>query len=66
MVSLQGQGREKTEIAFLVSASEKLVSDYLAVYEQAQKKPHQLAKLVEEMERVKGLNGDPKKGGQQT
>ena len=66
VVSLQGQGRGETEIAFLVGASEKLVSDYLAVYEQAQKEPHQLSKLVEEMERVKGLHGGPKKGGQQT
>jgi biotin operon repressor len=64
IVSLQEQGRAQPEIAFLVGASEKLVSDYLALYEQAQAKPHQLEKLVEEMARVKGLSGEPKKGGQ--
>ncbi len=63
VVSLQDQGLGQTEIAFLVGASEKLVRDYLAVYEQAQEKPHQLEKLAEEMERVKGLNGGQKKGG---
>ncbi len=64
VVSLREQGMGPSEIAFVVGASEKLVGDYLTVYEQAQEKPHQLAKLVEELARVKGLNGAQKKGGQ--
>jgi len=64
VVSLYKQGQGQTEIAFLVGASEKLVRDYLSLYEQAQEKPHQLEKLAEEMERVTGLKGGQKKGGQ--
>jgi biotin operon repressor len=66
VVSLQEQGLGQTEIAFLVGASEKLVRDYLAVYEQAEEKPHQMEKLMEELERVKGLQGGQKKGDRKT
>lgn len=63
VVSLHRQGLTASEMAFLVGASEKLVRDYLALYEQAQGQPHQAAKLAEELERVRGLNPAAEKGG---
>ncbi len=42
------------EIAFLTRSSVKLVQDYLALYEAAQKVPHRLEKLEEELIRVNG------------
>jgi hypothetical protein len=50
-------------MAFLVGASEKLVRDYLVLYERVQGQPHQAAKLAEEIERVRGLNPAAEKGG---
>jgi len=61
VVTLDRQGMRESEIAFLVGASVKLVSDYLGVYEQAQGQKHQMEKLNEEIERVNGLNGGQKK-----
>lgn len=63
VITLHGQGMALTEIAFLVGASAKLVSDYLWVYEQAQGQPHQLDKLADEIKRVNGLKRGEKKEG---
>ena len=62
VVSLQRQGRGAGEIAFLVSASERLVQDYLGVYARAQSQPERLNKLEEELVRVSGLAEAAKKG----
>jgi hypothetical protein len=51
------------EITFLVGASEKLVRDYLAVYQQAEGQSQQMEKLAEELARVNGLNSAEKRGG---
>ena len=63
VVSLHRQSLTPSEMAFLVGASEKLVRDYLALYERAQGQPHQVSKLAEEIERVRGLNPAAEKGG---
>jgi hypothetical protein len=42
------------EIAFLTHSSEKLVQDYLKVYESALAVSHRREKLEEELERVGG------------
>jgi biotin operon repressor len=63
VVSLHRQGLTASEMAFLVGASEKLVRDYLVLYERVQSRPHQAAKLAEEVERVRGLNTAAEKGG---
>ena len=62
IVSLQRQGSALEDIAFLVGASEKLVRDYLAVYQQAQGEPTRLTKLEEELARVSGAATTLKKG----
>jgi predicted transcriptional regulator len=63
IVALHRQGRAAEEIAFLVGASQKLVHDYVAVYQQVRSQPHRLAKLEEEMARVSGLGAGVKKRG---
>jgi biotin operon repressor len=63
IVTLHRQATAVSEIAFLVAASEKLVRDYLGLYEQAQGAPARLAKLEEELARVRGLAEVVKKGG---
>jgi len=62
IVTLHRQGTALTDIAFLVGASERLVRDYVAVYERAQQQPHCLDKLEEELARVQGLSVALKKG----
>ena len=52
--------RKKTplkEIAFLTSASERLVKDYLDVYQAALVEPHRREKLEEELARVSQKQG---------
>jgi Protein of unknown function (DUF1670) len=63
VVSLHRQGLVVSEMAFLVAASEKLVRDYLALYERARTQPAQLVRLEEELARVSGLNTAAQKGG---
>jgi len=66
MVLLHQQGTPVPEIAFLTQASERLVRDYLAVYQQAQQRPHRAEKLAEELARVsarsKSVSLEEKKG----
>jgi len=62
VVTLHRQATAVSEIAFLVAASEKLVGDYLGLYERAQAEPVRLAKLEEELTRVSGLAELAKKG----
>jgi predicted ArsR family transcriptional regulator len=52
MVVLHQQETTIPEIAFLTQTSERLVGDYLAVYQQAQQTPHRAEKLAEELARV--------------
>jgi biotin operon repressor len=52
MVVLHQQGTPVPEIAFLTQTSERLVRDYLAVYQQASQTPHRAEKLAEELGRV--------------
>jgi predicted ArsR family transcriptional regulator len=54
MVVLHRQGSGVADIAFLTHSSERLVREYLAVYEQAQQSPHRAEKLAEELGRVSG------------
>jgi DNA-binding MarR family transcriptional regulator len=63
IVTLYRQATAVSEIAFLVAASEKLVGDYLGLYERAQGEPPRLAKLEEELARVSGLVAVVQKGG---
>lgn len=66
MVLLHRQGRPRSEIAFITQTSERLVQDYLALYEAAQGDPAQRAKLEEELARVGAWAGDEpavEKGG---
>jgi hypothetical protein len=66
IVMLYRKGTAKSEIAFLTRSSERLVGEYLAVYETAQHIPHRWEKLEEELARVTvgpGLASGPKKGG---
>ena len=62
VVMLHRQGRPEAEIAFLVGASVKLVRDYLALYQQAQKCVHRMEKLEEELARVSGQTAAAQKG----
>jgi hypothetical protein len=62
VVALHRQGMAREEIAFLVGASQRLVGDYVAVYEQVQEQPHRLEKLEEEVKRVGGADLGAKKG----
>lgn len=66
IVCLHEQDTPVGEIAFLTHTSERLVQDYLAVYQQAVTVPHRAEKLSEELARVaaRGLRGqaDQKKG----
>lgn len=66
VVTLHRQARALSEIAFLVVASEKLVADYLGLYEQTQAAPVRRAKLEEELARVSGLAAIAEKGGLKT
>ena len=52
MVVLHRQGTAAADIAFVTHTSERLVQDYLGVYEQAQQIPARAEKLVEELARV--------------
>jgi hypothetical protein len=55
-----------SEIAFLTRASQRLVREYLAVYEQAMRTPHRREKLEEELARVSAestANPGGEKGG---
>jgi hypothetical protein len=52
IVVLHRQGSPIEEIAFLTRASERLVKDYLAVYEAVLAHPHRWEKLEEELGRV--------------
>ncbi|MBK6432847.1 DUF1670 domain-containing protein [Candidatus Amarolinea dominans] len=54
VVTLHREGAAATQIAFLVSLSERLVGDYLALYERIQGEKERLAKLEEELVRVNG------------
>ncbi len=62
IVTLHRQATAVSEIAFLVAASEKLVRDYLGLYDRAQAEPPRRAKLEEELVRVSGLVEVAKKG----
>ncbi len=62
VVTLHRQGTGLTQLAFLVGASERLVADYLALYERVQGQTARLAKLEEELARVNGLAELAKKG----
>jgi hypothetical protein len=52
IVLLYQQGTAVADIAFLTHSSERLVEDYLAVYQQALSVPHRAEKLAEELGRV--------------
>lgn len=52
MVMLHQKGMAVGEIAFLTKSSERLVADYLAVYQAAQAVPHRQEKLAEEVARL--------------
>ncbi len=54
IVVLYRQGTPVEEIAFLTRTSERLVQDYLAIYEAALEVPHRREKLEEELVRVSG------------
>jgi len=58
MVLFQQEGRPVREIAFLTATSERLVRDYLALYQTAQANPAQRAKLEEELARVSAWQGE--------
>jgi hypothetical protein len=67
IVLLHGKRTAVSEIAFLTRSSERLVKEYLAVYEQALEVPRRREKLEEELARVtvgaqRSLAGE--KGGQ--
>ena len=53
VVLLHQQGTVVSDIAFLTHTSERLVQDYLAVYQQALSVPHRCEKLSEELDRVR-------------
>jgi hypothetical protein len=66
MVLLQQQGRAPSEIAFMTATSERLVQDYLALYQSAQAHPTQRVKLAEELARLRAWQGEDavaEKGG---
>jgi hypothetical protein len=54
IVVLHRQGTPVEEIGFLTRTSERLVRDYLAIYEAAMEVPHRREKLEEELVRVSG------------
>ena len=54
IVVLHRQGTPVEEIAFLTRTSERLVQDYVAIYESALEVLHRREKLEEELERVSG------------
>lgn len=54
IVTLQRRQASVAEIGFLTQSSEKLVQDYLAVYESALQMPTRREKLEEELARVNG------------
>jgi biotin operon repressor len=71
IVVLHRKGVPVTEVAFLTRSSEKLVNDYLRVYQMALTVPHRRAKLEEELVRVSERQGSgatqalkpPREGG---
>jgi hypothetical protein len=66
IVVLQQEGLAEKEIAFLTRCSERLVRDYLAVYQAALQVEHRREKLAEELARVSGRALTPsveEKGG---
>jgi biotin operon repressor len=64
MVVLHRQGKSASEIAFVTQSSQKLVKDYLELYEKAMQNPSQQEKLAEELERVSiWERAQPEKGG---
>lgn len=66
VVTLQREDTAVSQIAFLVGASERLVGDYLALYERVTGQAERLAKLEEELARVNGLAEWAKKGALKT
>jgi hypothetical protein len=54
IVVLHRQGTPVEEMAFLTRTSERLVQDYVAIYESALEVLHRREKLEEELERVSG------------
>jgi hypothetical protein len=65
MVVMKRQERTVEEIAFLTQTSQKLVENYLELYEKALQKPNQREKLEEELSRVSiWQRKEPEKGGQ--
>jgi uncharacterized small protein (DUF1192 family) len=62
VVTLHRAGTALAQIAFLVGISERLVADYLALYERVRGHAERLAKLEEELARVSGLAELAKKG----
>ena len=63
VVTLHREQTAVSQIAFLVGASERLVTDYLALYARVTGHAERLAKLEEELARVNGLAELAKKGG---
>jgi hypothetical protein len=62
MVMLKRKGTAESEIAFLTRTSQRLVSEYLGVYEAAMKEDRRREKLEEELERVTGDRNRPPAG----
>jgi len=58
MALLHRQGRAVSEIAFMTTASERLVQDYLALYDAAQTNSAHRTKLEDELARVGAWQGD--------
>lgn len=65
VVTLHREQTAVSQIAFLVGASERLVRDYLGLYERVTGQAERLAKLDEELARVNGLAELAKKGALQ-
>ena len=66
LVVMRRQGKEAKEIAFLTQSSEKLVQDYLELYEKALAQESQREKLEEELERISvWQRSEPEKRGAQ-
>ncbi len=71
IVVLHQKGVPVEEIAFLTQSSQRLVQDYLEVYQAAREAPHRREKLEEELARVSQKRGssqdrrprDPREGG---
>lgn len=57
MVILHRAGRPIEETAFITQSSQKLVQDYLAIYEATKALPQRHEKLEEEISRVQGASG---------